>query len=213
MFLDCMFIPSPYTIVDDVFKLPPGNSMTIDLNTQEFDIKEYWNLKNVKIKNIPYDEAKNRLHNLLTDAVKIRLQSDVPIGSFLSGGIDSSLVSSIASKISKEKINTFSIGFEDPKYDESKVAEQFAEIIGSNHKTTICSPKDILNLIPKLTEVFDEPFADSSALPSLLLNEVTTNYVTVALSGDGGDESFIGYSHFASLDNNEYIMNIPYGIR
>ncbi|GAA4898958.1 asparagine synthase (glutamine-hydrolyzing) [Flaviramulus aquimarinus] len=213
IFLDCMFIPSPFTIVKDVFKLPPGNYMEIDLNSNQLNIKEYWNLKDVKIKDISYDDAKAELHELLKNAVKIRLQSDVPIGSFLSGGIDSALVSSIASKISKEPINTFSIGFDDPKYDESKIAEQYAKIIGSNHKTTICSSDDILHLIPKLVEVYDEPFADSSALPSLLLNSVTKKHVTVALSGDGGDESFIGYNHFDSLIKNKAIIDIPYAIR
>ncbi|WJJ95478.1 asparagine synthase (glutamine-hydrolyzing) [Algibacter luteus] len=213
MFLDCKFIPSPFTIVEEVFKLPPGNFMKIDLNTNEFIIKEYWNLKNVKIRNISYEDAKKELHDLLIDAVKIRLQSDVPIGSFLSGGIDSALVSSIAANVSDSPINTFSIGFDDPEFDESKIAEQYAKIIKSNHKTTICNSNDILKLIPKLVEVYDEPFADSSALPSLLLNAVTKKHVTVALSGDGGDESFMGYDHFDSLVKNEYIMNIPYFLR
>ena len=213
MFLDCAFIPSPYTIVEDVFKLPPGNYMEINLNSNEINLKEYWNLKHVKTRKISYEDAKKELHDLLIDAVKIRLQSDVPIGSFLSGGIDSSIISSIAAKVSNSKINTFSIGFEDPKYDESKIAEQFAKIIGSNHKTTICSSEDILKLIPKLVEVYDEPFADSSALPSLLLNSVTKKHVTVALSGDGGDESFLGYNQFDSLVKNEFIMDIPFGIR
>lgn len=213
MFLDCNFIPSPYTIVKDVYKLPPGNFLMIDLRSQSFIIEEYWNLKNVKTLNISYDQAKNQLHNLLKDAVKIRLQSDVPIGSFLSGGIDSALVSSIAAEISKEKINTFCIGFDNPEYDESKVAEAFAKIIKSNHSTTICSAQDVLDLVPKLVEVYDEPFADSSALPSLLLNKVAKLHVTVALSGDGGDESFLGYNHFDSLAKNQPIMAIPFEIR
>lgn len=213
MFLDCMFIPSPYTIVETVFKLPPGNFMEIDLNSNTLKIKEYWNLKPVKIKDISYEDAKKELHELLLDAVKIRLQSDVPIGSFLSGGIDSALVSSMAAKVSDSKINTFSIGFDDPEYDESKIAEQYAEILNTTHKTTICNPTEILKLIPKLTDVYDEPFADSSALPSLLLNKVTKQYVTVALSGDGGDESFIGYEHFDSLVKNKKIMDIPYVFR
>jgi asparagine synthase (glutamine-hydrolysing) len=213
MYLDCMFIPSPYTIVENVFKLPPGNSMLIDLNTNLIDINEYWNLKKVKVRDISYDDAKKELHDLLIDAVKIRLQSDVSIGSFLSGGIDSALVSSIAAKVSQTPINTFSIGFDNPKFDESKIAEEYAKIIKSNHKTTICGVEDILNLIPKLTEVYDEPFADSSALPSLLLNSVTKEHVTVALSGDGGDESFIGYEYFDSLIRNKNIMDIPFFIR
>ena len=213
IYLDTDHIPSPFTIAKHVYKLPPGNFMEIEFNTNKLTLKEYWNLKEVKIKDISYEDAKKELHDLLKDAVKIRLQSDVPIGSFLSGGIDSSLVSSIASKVSDTQINTFSIGFEDPKYDESKIAEQYAKIINSNHTTTICRPDDILELIPKLTEVYDEPFGDSSALPSLLLNKITKQFVTVALSGDGGDESFIGYTYFDSLVKNKYIINIPYFIR
>ncbi|RCW90764.1 asparagine synthase (glutamine-hydrolysing) [Winogradskyella arenosi] len=213
IFLDTDYIPSPYTIAEHVYKLPPGHYMEIDFSRQTKTIHTYWNLKPATIKTISYEAAKNELHDLLKDAVKIRLQSDVPIGSFLSGGIDSSLVSSIAAKVSPTTINTFSIGFEDPKYDESKIAEQYAKIIKSKHTTTICRASDIMELIPKLTQVYDEPFADSSALPSLLLNKITRQYVTVALSGDGGDESFIGYEHFDSLIRNKSIMDIPYPIR
>lgn len=190
MYLDCTYIPSPYTVYKDVYKLPPGNNIEIDLNTQKITIKEYWNLKEVTDEGLSYKDAKDQLHKLLKDAVKIRLQADVPFGSFLSGGIDSALISSIAAKIYKEPIKTFSIGFEDPKYDESKIAAQYAKIMGSVHTETICKPEDILQMLPKLIEVYDEPFGDSSALPSLLLNKVTKQYVTMALSGDGGDESF-----------------------
>ena len=213
IYLDTNYIPTPYTIVENVFKLPPGNFCELDLNTNTLNIEEYWNLSDVKIKKISYQEAKKELHELLKDATKIRLQSDVPIGSFLSGGIDSALVSSLASKISTEKINTFCIGFDNPNYDESTIAEKFSQILGTNHKTTICTSQDILNLIPKLVEVYDEPFADSSALPSLLLNSIAKEHVTVALSGDGGDESFLGYNHFESLDRNRHIISIPYFIR
>lgn len=214
IYLDCKFIPSPYTIVENVHKLPPGNFMIIDLNKKTKIITEYWNLKKrQKIKDITYEKAKKELHELLIDAVKIRLQSDVPLGSFLSGGIDSALVSSIAAKLSPNPINTFTIGFDDNNFDESTVAEQFAKIIKSNHKTTICKIEDIEDMIPKIKEVFDEPFADSSALPSLLLNSITKEYATVALSGDGGDESFIGYTHFDSLAKHKPIIDLPYSIR
>jgi asparagine synthase (glutamine-hydrolysing) len=137
----------------------------------------------------------------------------VPFGSFLSGGIDSALISSIAAKIYKEPIKTFSIGFEDPKYDESKIAAQYAKIMGSVHTETICKPEDILQMLPKLIEVYDEPFGDSSALPSLLLNKVTKQYVTMALSGDGGDESFLGYNHFDWVAKFKNLIKVPFGIR
>ncbi len=213
MYLDCTYVPSPFTIYKEVYKLPPGNNLEIDLNTQKFTIKEYWNLKEVSDAGLSYEEAKEQLHKLLKDAVKIRLQADVPFGSFLSGGIDSALISSIASKVSEKPIKTFSIGFEDPKYDESKIAAQYAKIMGSDHTETICKPEDILEMIPKLMKVYDEPFADSSALPSLLLNKVTQQYVTMALSGDGGDESFLGYNHLDWVAKFKSLTKIPYPIR
>ena len=213
MYLDFTYIPSPYTIYKDVYKLPPGNNLEIDLSTQKFTIKEYWNLKDVIDAGLSYEDAKEQLHKLLKDAVKIRLQADVPFGSFLSGGIDSALISSIAAKVTKEPIKTFSIGFEDPNYDESKIAAKYAKIMESAHSETICTSEDILELIPKLIQVYDEPFADSSALPSLLLNKVTKQYVTMALSGDGGDEGFLGYNHFDWVTKFKLLLKIPYIIR
>tara|TARA_R110000751_G_scaffold210384_1_gene314113 strand:+ start:26094 stop:27917 length:1824 start_codon:yes stop_codon:yes gene_type:complete len=213
IYLDCGYIPSPFTILKDVHKLPPGHSMEIDIPAKRKSITKYWDLKKVEPRKITYTKAKEELHALLIDAVKIRLQSDVPIGSFLSGGIDSALISSIAGKISPTPINTFSIGFDDPKFDESKVAEAFASYIQSNHSTTTCTAKDSLNLLPKLIRVYDEPFADDSALPSLMLNSVTKPHVTVALSGDGGDESFLGYNHFEWVMKYKWIFIIPLSIR
>ena len=213
IYLDCGYIPSPYSIIEDVFKLPPGNFMEIDLENGTKTVSEYWNLKPVVIRDISYEEAKKELHQLMIDAVRIRMQADVTLGSFLSGGIDSALVSAIAQKIAAVPVNTFTIGFEDPNFDESKVASQFASIIGSNHKETICGPKDALAMLPMLVKVYDEPFADSSALPSLLLNSVTKQHVTVALSGDGGDESFLGYNHFDYLKRFEKISKVPYFVR
>jgi asparagine synthase (glutamine-hydrolysing) len=209
MYLDCGYIPSPYSIYQNVYKLPPGNNLEIDLTEQKYEIKEYWNLKKVKDTDLSYEEAKEKVHDLLKEAVKIRLQSDVPFGTFLSGGIDSALVSSIAAKISKTPIRTFSIGFDDAQYDESKAAANYAKIIGSEHTETICKPSDVLEMIPKLIAVYDEPFGDSSALPSLLLNKVTKQSVTMALSGDGGDESFFGYNHFRLVPYASKVTLVP----
>ncbi len=213
MYLDCTYVPSPYTIYEDVFKLPPGNNLEIDLEKGTHKISEYWNLKSVVTTSKTYDQAKEELHELLKDAVKIRLKADVPFGSFLSGGIDSALISSIAAKNSENSVKTFSIGFDDPKYDESKVAAQYAKILGTDHTETICKPEDILDMLPRLVEVYDEPFGDSSALPSLLLNKVTKQYVTMALSGDGGDESFLGYNHFEWTKKFNKISKIPFFLR
>lgn len=213
VYLDCGYVPSPYSILEDVYKLSPGNYMTIDLKKNTKTVSEYWNLGPVIERKISYEEAKEELHELLIDAIRIRMRSDVPLGAFLSGGIDSSLVAAIASRLSDVPINTFTIGFNDPKYDESKVAQQFADIIGANHKETICQPEDILKMLPTFIKVYDEPFADSSALPSLLLNSVTKKYVTVALSGDGGDESFLGYLHFDLMNKFERANIMPFSVR
>ena len=213
MYLDCKFIPSPYSIYKEIKKLEPGCYFQFSLEEKNFEIKKYWDLKKVTPFSGSYQEAKEELRFLLTDAVNIRLFSDVPLGSFLSGGIDSALVTAFASKLNKEPLNTFTIGFEDKAFDESDVAEQYASILGTNHKTLFCNPKDILNNLPTLLKVYDEPFADNSALPSLLLNSMTKQFVTVALSGDGGDESFLGYYHFESVLKNKWVLGIPYFIR
>lgn len=214
IYLDCGYIPSPFSIFNDVFKLKPGHNLKIDLKSKTKKEEKYWGLKKITKNKISYDEAKTKVHNLLKDAVKIRLQSDVPFGTFLSGGIDSALVTSLAAKqYVTQKIKTFSVSFEDPKYDESKIAKRYSEILNTNHTEILCKPTDILEMLPKLVEVYDEPFADSSALPSLLLNKVTKTNVTMALSGDGGDESFLGYNHFDWVTKFKYLMKVPYFIR
>lgn len=213
IYLDSGYVPSPYSIIDSIFKLQPGNFLEIDIKKKALEIKEYWNLVPVKIRNISYNSAKKELHKLLIDAVRIRLQSDVPLGSFLSGGIDSALVSSIAAKISNTPINTYTIGFQDPKYDESEIAAQYSKIIKSNHTETICTPDDALMMIPKFINVYDEPFSDSSALPSLLLSSITKKHVTVALAGDGGDESNFGYLYYDLIKKFNVVSIIPYRVR
>ncbi|WP_139956336.1 asparagine synthase (glutamine-hydrolyzing) [Flavicella sediminum] len=209
IYLECAYIPSPFSIYEDVYKLPPGYNLEIDMLSGTQNIYSYWDLQKVDKTNLNYEDSKNKLHELLKDAVKIRLKSDVPYGTFLSGGVDSALISSIASKTSPIKIKTFTIGFENPLYDESKVAKQFSEIIDSDHTEVICKPKDFYEMLPTLLEVYDEPFADSSALPSLLLNKITKKYVTMALSGDGGDESFLGYNHFDAIVKYKKIFLVP----
>lgn len=212
IYLQTGYVPSPYSIYENIFKLPPGYNLIIDLENQSKSIEKYWDLKKVKTVSWSYQEAKEKLHNLLKDAVKIRLQSDVPLGSFLSGGVDSALISAIANKLTGG-VKTFTIGFEDPKYDESKLAKKFSDIIGTDHKETICNPEDLIALVPKLFEAYGEPFADSSAIPSLLLNKTTKPDVTVVLSGDGGDESFFGYNHFEWSKIFDYFFSIPFFLR
>ena len=213
IYLATGYIPSPKSIYDDIEKLSAGHYGLFDLNKKTKDIKIYWNLKSTRPKIISYQKAKSELKILLQDAVKIRLQSDVPYGSFLSGGIDSALVSSLANEILSEPLKTFTIGFQEKKYDESSVAKQFADQIGSDHRIITCKSNDLLMLINDFFNVFDEPFADSSALPSLLLNKYTKPHATVVLSGDGGDESFLGYNHFKWVKYVSSAYIIPYFIR
>jgi asparagine synthase (glutamine-hydrolysing) len=213
IYLSTGYVPSPFSILEDVYKLQPGCSLNINLNKKTKEIRKYWDLKKVEILDISYDEAKEKIELLLKDAVKIRLQSDVPFGTFLSGGIDSALVTALACEISNEKIKTFTIGFDDARYDESIVAKKYATILDTEHICTYCKIEDVLELIPKLIEVYDEPFADSSALPSLLLSKKTKQQVTVALSGDGGDESFLGYNHFNTIFKFKKLELIPFLIR
>ena len=212
-YLKTGYIPSPRSIYNDIKKLQPGTFAYFDLADKTHSISTYWDLEKVTPRNIPYQQAKEELKELLQDAVKIRLQADVPYGSFLSGGIDSALVSSLASKALKKRLNTFTIGFENKAFDESQVAQQFSERLNTNHKTTICGETELLTLINDFFKVYDEPFSDSSAIPSLLLNKVTKPYATVVLSGDGGDESFLGYNHFEWIKKFMPLFYIPYIIR
>lgn len=213
IYLQTGYVPSPWSIYKEVKKLKPGFTMTIRLIEQEIEFEQYWELKPHRITKSSYQEAKEKLHELLKDAVKIRLQSDVPYGSFLSGGIDSALVSAIANKAKNGNLRTFTIGFDNPKFDESALAGTFSKIIQSNHKETICTAKDLMDLFPTFFKTYGEPFADSSAIPSLLLNKTTKPFVTVALSGDGGDESFLGYNHFDWSNKLKIILKTPYFLR
>ena len=151
---------------------------------------------------------------MLHSAVKLRLIADVPVGVFLSGGIDSSLVSAVAQQQSHKPINTFCIKFQDEAYDESKAASQCSCHIGSNHTTIECSPNDLLDFIYKYADCYDEPFfADSSSLPSMLLIRVARKHVTVALIGDGADETFLGYNRYETLRKIDNLYKLPQSIR
>ncbi len=213
MFLDCTYIPSPYSIYKDVFKLLPGCNLEINVGRKELKLSQYWDLNQVEEKNISFNEAKEQLHDLLKDAIKIRMKAITAVGSFLSGGIDSAVVSSIASSLNEKPLKTFTIGFENPDFDESKIATQYASIIQTDHTTEICKPEDFLKMLPVLIQVYDEPFADSSAIPSLLLNKITKKTASIALAGDGGDESFLGYPYFDMLNQYQFLFKIPYTFR
>jgi asparagine synthase (glutamine-hydrolysing) len=183
------YVPQPFTIFKEISKLENGSFLIFENN--QITIKRFYNIKIEKSK-INFQESKIKLENLLDDAVNKRLISDVPLGIFLSGGIDSSVITYFAKK-NKNDIKTFSIGFEEKSFDETSYAKQVAGCLKTNHSHINFSPKDLLEIIPEIIEKLDEPFGDPSILPTYLLSKFVRKNVTVALGGDGGDELFMGY--------------------
>lgn len=199
-FLSLSYIPAPYTIYKGIKKLKPGNYLHINKN-KEVKSFEYYNLQKQLKDYIPesdFDNASRKLNKLLSDSVKKRMVSDVPVGAFLSGGIDSSIVSSLMANHSNDPINTFSIGFNEKAYDESQRAQIIADRIKSNHKTHFLDYKDVVELVDEIVLYFDEPFGDSSALPSYYVAKLARESVKVVLTGDAADELFGGYEKYLS---------------
>lgn len=208
------YIPEPKSIYKGVKKLPAAHYFKYDLNSGGLQIIKYWDLdfdgKN-KFEG-SYQDAKNQLADLLNDAVKIRMFADVPLGVFLSGGIDSSLVLALASNQANQ-LKTFSIKFNESGFDESIYAEKVANYLGAEHHTIECNYNEGLGLIENLPKYYDEPFADSSAIPSMLLSKYTKDRVTVALSGDAGDEAFLGYQRYKWIKKRQWIFKLPLSVR
>ncbi len=192
-FVSLGYIPNDKSYYKNIKKLKPAHYLIFD--GKDIKIKKYWNLPNEKL-NISFNEAVEEVEYLLNDSVKKRLLSDVEVGAFLSGGIDSSLISAIANKVSNKEIKTFTIGFKNKKYNEAEIAKEVSRQINSKHYEYYFDVKDLLNLIENIDFYYDEPFGDASALPTMLLSKITKNEVTVALSGDGGDELFLGYDRY-----------------
>lgn len=208
-------IPDPLSIFNEVKKLLPGNSFIFDLKSGQLKTKVYWDIdyKGQNKFSGSYEDAKAELTNILSNAVKIRMFADVPVGVFLSGGIDSSLITAMATKTYDAKVKTFSVKFNDKGFDESKYAQQVADHLHTEHNVIECKYDEGLDLIENLHHYYDEPFADSSAIPSMLLAKHTKKQVTVALSGDAGDESFLGYHRYNWIKKGANFMQIPYPIR
>lgn len=186
------FIPSPHTIFEDAMKLPAASCLI--WRDEKTEIKRYWSPFDMEvIKDISEEEAGSEIIDLLRTSVKRRLISDVPLGIFLSGGIDSSAVAAFAQREGPGKVKTFSIGFEDPSFDESGYASLVSTFLETDHYEQRMTPEDLLAIVPKLPDILDEPMADASILPTYLLSKFTRKHVTVALGGDGGDELFAGY--------------------
>ncbi len=195
-FLHLGYIPAPATIYENIFKLANGSWMKV--SSAGIEMHKYWNLKSKISNNIltSKDQAMVKLSDLLVSSVQYQLKSDVPFGVFLSGGIDSSLVTAQATMLSSVKVNTFSIGFEENSHNESEYAKAIAKYLGTDHHEFIVSYKDAINLIDNIFDSYDEPFADSSAIPTMLVSKLAKQYVTVTLSGEGGDELFFGYGAY-----------------
>ncbi|MCB9025392.1 MAG: asparagine synthase (glutamine-hydrolyzing) [Bdellovibrionaceae bacterium] len=217
LFMRHNYIPAPYSIYKNTYKLTPGTYITFDLNVQEGKIKNlaefspfvgatslspkvYWQLKD----HIPEQRkefsspemAVDQLNQVLEEVVSEIMVSDVPLGAFLSGGVDSSLVVSVMQKLSSQKVKTFSIGFTDTEYNEAPHAKAVAEHLGTEHTELYVTPNEAWQVVPKLAQIYDEPFADSSQIPTYLVSQLARREVTVSLSGDGGDELFGGYNRY-----------------
>ena len=198
-YLRFAYVPSPHSIYRGINKLEPGRAVTIEADGKA-ETWAYWSLGDVaeRGKQAPFDvsdeEAANAFEALLGDAVQRRLVSDVPLGAFLSGGIDSSTIAAMMRVRSNAAVRTYSIGFAEKGYDEAPHAKSVARYLGTEHTELYVSPREAHDAIPELPRIYDEPFADSSQVPTYLLSKLTREHVTVALSGDGGDELFAGYT-------------------
>jgi asparagine synthase (glutamine-hydrolysing) len=195
-YLTLQYCPAPLTGFKDIKKLEPAHYLFIDLKTKKIEKERYWKLDYSKKLKLSEDEWKKRIMEKLEECVKLRMISDVPLGAFLSGGIDSSAIVGIMSKLSEKPVKTFSIGFKEQKYNELKYAKIIADKFKTDHKEFIIEPNAI-ELLPMLVKQYEEPYADSSALPTYYVSKLTREYVTVALNGDGGDENFAGYGRYS----------------
>jgi asparagine synthase (glutamine-hydrolysing) len=188
------YVPDPKTIFHKVYKLSPGHHLTIQ-RRQPYYPKRYWCVPFVEQPSVGERDAEAELIERLREAVRIRLMAEVPLGAFLSGGVDSSAIVAMMAGLSVEPVNTCSISFGDPEYNETQYAQRIADRYRTSHRTEKVDPDDF-SLVDRLTELYDEPYADSSALPTYRVCELAKKQVTVVLSGDGGDENFAGYRRY-----------------
>ena len=216
LFLHYQYIPAPQTVFRHTYKLLPGHFLKS--HDDGLDDHAYWSLPDIGTGTDPIEtdesESLERLDDLLSTAVSDRLISDVPLGALLSGGIDSSLVAALMQKASSTPVRTFSIGFREGAYNEAPWAAKVADHLGTDHTELYVTPGDALEVIPQLPRIYDEPFADSSAIPTHLVSKLTRSQVTVALSGDGGDEQFSGYvRYWSTLAMNHAFQRIPHSMK
>ncbi|MCM1125432.1 MAG: asparagine synthase (glutamine-hydrolyzing) [Lachnospiraceae bacterium] len=196
------YINAPDSVFENVYKLEPGS--ILQYHQGQTKVWKYWDVRSVyhEMQKNPitdYEQAKEELKGLLQKAVAGRMIADVPLGAFLSGGYDSSLMTAIAQENSSEPVKTFSIGFQEENYNEAKYARKVAEYLGTDHTEQYITEKEMFDLVESIPLYYDEPFADSSEIPTMLVSELARRKVTVALSGDGGDEFFCGYNIYENV--------------
>jgi len=204
-FLRYSYVPAPNSIYKSIFKLLPGHLLKVSISHQKPVITEYWSAteiaqQNHKLSFSSDSKAIDSLEGVLRSSVKQQMIADVPIGAFLSGGIDSSVTTALMQEQSMEKIKTFTIGFNQQGFNEAEHAKAVANHLNTDHAELYIDSQDLLNVIPKLSELYDEPFGDSSQIPTYLISQFAKQTVTVALSGDGGDELFCGYNRYKISD-------------
>lgn len=213
LYLQFSYIPQPYTIFQDTYKLKAGHYLEIDLKARTSVEFKYWDVIDFYNKpklDISETEAIDKTEALFKSAFEYRMISDVPVGVFLSGGYDSSTVAAIIQSQKKDKLNTYTIGFKENGFDESPYAREVSKYLGTNHTEYYCTHKEALDIIPTLCEIYDEPFGDSSAIPTILVSKLAKNDVSVSLSADGGDEIFAGYEKYdVFLDYYNNLNKIP----
>ncbi|KFD40149.1 asparagine synthase [Schleiferia thermophila str. Yellowstone] len=209
LYLQYGYIPAPYSIFKNCYKLNPGHHLTFNISSGELASIQYWDASSYYKKpklNISYIEAKEEIHKLLKSACNYRMVADVPVGVFLSGGYDSTAVTAILQGHRTEKIKTFTIGFEEGN-NEAPFAKETALFLGTDHTEYYCTTKQAQEIIPNLPFYFDEPFGDSSAIPTTLVSQLARQQVTVALSADGGDEVFCGYHSYSNLNKYQRLLD------
>jgi asparagine synthase (glutamine-hydrolysing) len=205
-YLTYQYVPHPLTMFRDIHKLPPAHYLL--WKGGQVETHEYWRPNYSVGERLSEGEYVERLKELLEESVRLRLISDVPLGAFLSGGMDSSIIVGLMAKLSNAPVKTFAIGFEEKRYDELEFARAVAKHFKTDHQEFIVRP-DAVDIIPKLVWHYDEPFADSSAIPTYYVSQMTRQHVTVALTGDGGDEGFAGYPRYRAISLAQKFDRLP----
>lgn len=215
LFLECGYVPAPLSIHQSIRKLPPAHYILVEGN--ELSVTRYWDYRHIAPE--PAWESRgekellDELDEIVLRSIHSRMISDAPLGAFLSGGIDSSLVVAMMSKISSQKVKTFTIAFEDKRYDESDHALAVAQYLNTEHHCQHLKVDDLISLMPTFLREYDEPFFDSSSFPTLAVSRLARQHVTVALSGDGGDELFGGYHYYQIAKTLSPLFKIPHPFR